>query len=50
MNIEGNIEEYAETILSQVERIVEEIKTHGLQNEQWVLDWMDRLNELSVTF
>lgn len=35
-------------ILVWAETIDKEVRARGLQNEQWFLDFQDKLNELSV--
>ena len=44
-----------EVLLKQIDHILEEIntlddyvRTHELHNEQWFLDFQDRLNEISI--
>ena len=37
-----------ETLLQEVESIVGQIKESGISNEQYVLDWLDNLNKLSI--
>lgn len=34
--------------VSMLEELMRQIEKHGLQNEQFVLDWLDKINELSV--
>lgn len=43
------IESLAKATLVLIETIIEDIEESGRQNEQWFLDYLDRLNELSVT-
>lgn len=43
------VESLAKVILVLIETIIEDIEESGRQNEQWFLDYLDRLNELSVT-
>ncbi len=43
------VESLAKVTLVLVETIIEDIEESGRQNEQWFLDYLDRLNELSVT-
>lgn len=37
-------------ILNEVRILISDIKKEGLEDEQETLDFMDELNELSVTF
>lgn len=43
------IESVAKATLVLIETIIEDVEENGRQNEQWFLDYLDRLNELSVT-
>lgn len=43
------VESLARVTLVLIETIIEDIEESGRQNEQWFLDYLDRLNELSVT-
>lgn len=43
------VESVAKATLVLIETIIEDIEENGRQNEQWFLDYLDRLNELSVT-
>lgn len=43
------VESLAKVTLVLIETIIEDIEESGRQNEQWFLDYLDRLNELSVT-
>lgn len=43
------VESMAKATLVLIETIIEDIEENGRQNEQWFLDYLDRLNELSVT-
>lgn len=42
------VESLAKVTLVLIETIIEDIEESGRQNEQWFLDYLDRLNELSV--
>ena len=44
------VESLAKVTLVLIETIIEDIEESGRQNEQWFLDYLDRLNELSVTY
>ena len=37
-----------ETVIQELESIVGQIKESGISNEQYVLDWLDNLNKLSI--
>lgn len=43
------VESLARVTLVLIETIIEDIEESGRQNEQWFLDYLDRLNELSIT-
>lgn len=43
------IESLAKATLVLIETIIEDVEESERQNEQWFLDYLDRLNELSVT-
>lgn len=43
------VESMAKATLVLIETIIEDVEENGRQNEQWFLDYLDRLNELSVT-
>lgn len=47
MEIES-LKEHAQKALEYIEMIDKEVRNLGLQNEQWFLDWQDKLNEISV--
>lgn len=44
------IKDYFEDSIDVVETFVDMIEMQELQNEQWVLDGLDRLNQISVRF
>lgn len=37
-------------LVEHLKEIIEDIKNNGWQNEQWAIDFMDRINKLSVEF
>lgn len=37
-------------IVDNLKYVVEVIKNNGWQNEQWAINFMDRINKLSVEF
>lgn len=39
-----------EAAIKIIDKLVEEIKANDLQNEQWALDSLDKLNEISVRY
>ena len=43
------VESVAKATLVLIETIIEDVEENERQNEQWFLDYLDRLNELSVT-
>lgn len=43
-----DIKESLQRILVWAKTIDNEVRNLGLQNEQWFLDWQDKLNEISV--
>lgn len=45
---EQSIKTLAAQILTDLERIDSEVDRLGLKDEQWVLDFYDKLNEISV--
>lgn len=34
--------------VGMLEELMKQIEKEGLQNEQFVLDWLDKINEMSV--
>ncbi len=44
------INQKMQKLLKEVENVIKDIEKEGLQDEQETLDFMDKLNELSVTF
>lgn len=36
--------------IKMLEELMKQIEDAGLQNEQFVLDWLDKLNEISVKY
>lgn len=40
--------EHIQKALVYVEMLDREVRARGLQNEQWFLDFQDKLNEISV--
>lgn len=39
-----------EAAIKLIDMLVEDIKANDLQNEQWALDSLDKLNEISVRY
>lgn len=37
-------------IVDNLKCVIENIKNNGWQNEQWAIDFIDRINKLSVEF
>ena len=48
--LKGEIILEMNNIVDQLKYVVEVIKNNGWQNEQWTIDFMDRINKLSVEF
>ena len=46
--LEQSIKTLTAQILTDLERIDSEVDRLGLKNEQWVLDFYDKINEISV--
>lgn len=46
--VEQSLKEHAWKVIDYVELVYKEIKSKHLQNRQWVLDFLDKLNEISV--
>lgn len=44
------VEQLANLTLSQVALVIQETKKANQTNEQWFLDFLDVLNDLSVSF
>ena len=40
--------EHVQKVLVYAEMIDREVRARGLQNEQWFLDFQDKLNDISV--
>lgn len=47
---EKELIEIANESIESIETILRIVKDKELQNEQWVLDYLDTINELSVTY
>lgn len=45
-----NIKEKMKNVVTDIEEIIEYIQKNKMENEQSTLDWMDKINKLSVTF
>lgn len=45
-----DIKEKMKNVVTDIEEVIEYIQEHKLQNNSEVLDWMDNINALSVTF
>lgn len=43
-----NLFEYMEAAITSIEHIYKKVIDLGLENEQKFLDWLDKLNEISV--
>lgn len=49
-NAKNELYNLSKTLLLMVEQLVDRIEKENLQNEQFVLDFLDKLNELSIKF
>lgn len=47
---ERELIEMANESIESIETLLRIVKDKELQNEQWVLDYLDTINELSVTY
>ncbi len=47
-NIEESLKEAMEKYLSVIDILDKEVRSRELQNEQWFIEWQDKLNEISV--
>lgn len=43
-----SLKEHAEKSLDYILIVDKEVRAKGLQNEQWFINWQDKLNEISV--
>lgn len=48
MNVENPIKELLEANIEELDKLYKFLELANLLNEQYVLDWLDRLNEISV--
>lgn len=46
--MENAIKELLETNIEELDKLYKFLELANLLNEQYVLDWLDRLNEISV--
>lgn len=42
------IKVFAEKVLDNAKALVDFVESQGLTNEQWFINWEDKLNELSI--
>lgn len=49
-NAKNELYNLSKTLLLMVEQLIDRIEKENLQNEQFVLDFLDKLNELSIKF
>lgn len=47
-SIEESLKESLYKVLDYIIVLDREVRSRTLQNEQWFIEWQDRLNELSV--
>nr|DAK03766.1 MAG TPA: hypothetical protein [Bacteriophage sp.] len=48
MNMENVIKELLEANIEELNKLYKFLELANLLNEQYVLDWLDKLNEISV--
>ena len=48
--LKGDIILGMNNIVDNLKYVIENVKNNGWQNEQWAIDFMDRINKLSVEF
>ena len=44
------LKQQAENLLKQLEELVKKIKDTDESNEQWAINWIDKINLLSISF
>lgn len=44
------LKQQAENLLKQLEELVKKIKDSDESNEQWTINWIDKINLLSISF
>lgn len=44
------MKEQAKNIIQSIQRLYEQVEKHEQQNEQWLLEFCDKLNELSIKY
>lgn len=49
-NAKKELYNLSKTLLLTIEQFINRIEKENLQNEQWAIDFADKLNELSVKF
>ena len=49
-NAKNELYNLSKTLLLMVEQLIDRIEKENLQNEQFTLDFLDKLNELSIKF
>lgn len=47
-NDKNRLWQMCQVSVSMLEELMRQIEKYDLQNEQFVLDWLDKINELSV--
>lgn len=50
LNNKEGLKAQLEVAIKIIDDLVEQIKANDLQNEQWALDGLDKLNEISVRY
>lgn len=43
-----SLKEHAEKAFEYIQMVDREVRAKRLQNEQWFINWQDKLNEISV--
>ena len=49
-NMENNLKLKSDIILHNLDNLIVEIENNKLTNKQWVLDFLDKLNKISVKY
>ena len=47
--IEEILENLAAEVLNFAQHLINLVEKHNLQNKQWFLNWLDRLNDISTS-
>lgn len=49
-NMENNLKLKSDIILHNLNNLIVEIENNKLTNKQWVLDFLDKLNKISIKY